>query len=57
VALAKATGSPEKSLMRMLSAKGNPQARNLFRIVHELQKVNGVRLEVRAISRTRAGSS
>jgi DNA-binding phage protein len=55
--LAKATGSPEKSLMRMLSAKGNPQARNLFRIVHELQKVNGVRLEVRSVSLKRAGSS
>lgn len=38
-----------KSLMRMLSPRGNPQARNLFRIIGCLQERAGVRLEVRAV--------
>jgi hypothetical protein len=37
-----------KSLMRMLSPTGNPQARNLFEIVAYLQKIEGTVLEVRA---------
>jgi hypothetical protein len=37
-----------KSLMRMLSASGNPQARNLFEMVAYLQKIEGTVLEVRA---------
>jgi DNA-binding phage protein len=36
-----------KSLMRMLSPRGNPQARNLFEIVAYLQQAEGVRFEVR----------
>lgn len=47
-ALSEATGIPEKSLMRMLSVKGNPQARNLCEIISCLQTLNHVRLEVRA---------
>ena len=47
--LASETGIPEKSLMRMLSAKGNPQASNLFRIIDALQRLNGLRLQVRAV--------
>ena len=47
-ALARATGLMEKSLMRMLSAKGNPQARNLFRIIHALQQLNKVKLAIKA---------
>ena len=35
-----------KVLMRMFSAKGNPQARNLFEIVAYLQKAEGTVLEV-----------
>ena len=35
-----------KVLMRMFSAKGNPQARNLFEIVAFLQKAEGTVLEV-----------
>ena len=35
-----------KVLMRMFSASGNPQAKNLFEIVAYLQKVEGTRLEV-----------
>ncbi len=48
-ALAQATGIMEKSLMRMLSVKGNPQAKNLFRIIYSLQQLNEVRLEIRAV--------
>jgi DNA-binding phage protein len=45
-----------KSLMRMLGPRGNPQARNLFRIVAYLQRAEGVRFEVqskRATSRAK----
>jgi len=48
-ALAQETGLMEKSLMRMLSAKGNPQARNLFLIIEALQRLNGLKLQVRAV--------
>lgn len=44
--LSQATGIPQKSLMRMLSAKGNPQARNLFEIIARLLELNDVVLEV-----------
>ena len=47
--LAQTTGIMEKSLMRMLSVKGNPQAKNLFKIIHALQQLNEVRLEIRAV--------
>ncbi len=48
VALAEALGKSPKSLMRMLSPAGSPQARNLFQIVADLQKSDGTVLEVRA---------
>lgn len=35
-----------KALMRMFSASGNPQARNLFEIVAYLQKLEGAVLKV-----------
>ena len=35
-----------KVLMRMFSATGNPQAKNLFEIIAYLQKLEGTRLEV-----------
>ncbi len=44
--LGEALGRSPKVLMRMLSAKGNPQAKNLFEIVAYLQKVEGTVLEV-----------
>jgi len=47
-ALGRALAKSPKSLMRMLSAEGNPQARNLFEMVAYLQKIEGTRLEVRA---------
>jgi len=39
-------GRSPKVLMRMFSAKGNPQAKNLFEIVAHLQKIEGTVLEV-----------
>lgn len=44
--LGEATGTPPKSLMRMLGPRGNPQARNLFGIIGYLQKQAGVQLHV-----------
>src|ERR1700688_4870406 len=41
-----ATGTPAKSLIRMLGPRGNPQARNLFSIIGYLQKQAGVELHV-----------
>jgi DNA-binding phage protein len=46
-ALARATGTPEKSLMRMFGPRGNPQASNLFAVLDHLQKQGGFHLEVR----------
>ncbi len=37
-----------KSLMRMLSPKGNPQARNLFDMISLLQKIEGMKLEIQS---------
>jgi hypothetical protein len=39
-------GRSPKVLMRMFSASGNPQAKNLFEIVAYLQKIEGTKLEV-----------
>ena len=47
-ALAKATGIPPKSLMRMFGPGGNPTAANLSDVIRVLQKKTGVHLEVRA---------
>jgi len=44
--LAQVTHKSPKSLMRMLSHRGNPQARNLFSIVAYLQEKYGFRLKV-----------
>jgi hypothetical protein len=48
VALGEALSKSPKSLMRMLSPEGNPQARNLLEMVAYLQKVEGAIFEVRA---------
>ena len=45
--LGKATGTPPKSLMRMLGPRGNPQAQNLFAVLSHLQKQGRLKLEVR----------
>lgn len=47
-ALAKATGIPSKSLMRMFGPNGNPTAANLSEVIRVLQKKTRVHLEVRA---------
>ncbi len=49
-ALAKATGTPPKSLMRMLGPGGNPTATDLFSVIGALQKKTRVYLEVRAVA-------
>jgi DNA-binding phage protein len=46
VKLGEEPGRSPKVLMRMFSAKGNPQAKNLFEIVAYLQKAEGTVLEV-----------
>ena len=47
-ALAAATGTPAKSLMRMFGTRGNPRATKLFGVIRHLQQASGVTLEVRA---------
>lgn len=44
--LGAATGTSAKSLMRMFGPKGNPQARNLFAVLRQLQEQAGVKLQV-----------
>jgi DNA-binding phage protein len=46
--LAEATHKSPKSLMRMLSAAGNPRADNLFSVIAHLQKNEGIELDVRS---------
>lgn len=40
------TGASPKSLMRMFGPRGNPQARNLFAVLGQLQKQAGLSLHV-----------
>jgi DNA-binding phage protein len=47
-ALARETGTPSKSLMRMLGPTGNPTANKLFAVIHALQKNEGIALTVSA---------
>ena len=48
--LARSVHTPAPSLMRMFSPKGNPSAKNLFGVIAELQKQEGINfaLKVRA---------
>ena len=43
------TNRSPKSLMRMFGPAGNPQARNLFEVIGQIQRHEGVQLEVRAV--------
>ena len=43
------TGKSPKSLMRMFGPTGNPQARNLLEVINQVQRYEGVRLEVTAV--------
>ena len=42
------TGSSPKSLIRMFGPRGNPQARNLFAVISQLQRHAGLTLRVTA---------
>jgi len=46
--LARETGTPAKSLMRMFGPNGDPRAENLFAVISRLQKASGVKLGVAA---------
>lgn len=46
--LAEETGTPSKSLMRMLGPTGNPTATNLFAVLSKVQQASGVHLNVAA---------
>ena len=46
--LAKALEKSRKSLMRMFGPKGNPQASNIFAVIHYLQEKEGMQLVVKA---------
>ena len=43
------TAKSPKSLMRMFSPNGNPQARNLFKIIGYLQKREGLHLKIHTV--------
>ena len=45
--LAKSTGKNSKSLMRMLGPEGNPTAENLFNIITQLRKQEGLEFDIR----------
>lgn len=38
------TQIPAKSLIRMFGPNGNPQAQNLFDVIHQLQRAEGVQV-------------
>lgn len=44
--LAAQTGTPAKSLMRMLGPNGNPTAANLFAVLRTVQQAEGLQLTV-----------
>ena len=44
--LSRLTGRPAKSLMRMLGPRGNPQARNMFEVIGQLQRIEGLHFEL-----------
>ena len=50
-ALARATRTPSKSLMRQFGPSGNPQARNLFAVLGCLQRQAGLRFELHPAKR------
>ncbi|HEY9057092.1 MAG TPA: hypothetical protein VIN77_08070 [Aurantimonas sp.] len=46
------TGKNPKSLMRMLGPNGNPTANNLFKIITQLGRAEGVTIQAR-VTKTR----
>ena len=47
------TNHPPKSLMRMLGPSGNPQAKNLFKILSALQEKARVQFRLKGVSNRR----
>jgi len=47
--LSRRTGTPEKSLVRMFGANGNPTATNLFAVLSHLQRHSGIQFQVEAL--------
>ena len=47
--LARAVDTPAPSLMRMFGPKGNPSAKNLFGVMAQLQKNEGISFALRPI--------
>ncbi len=47
--LGERTAKSSKSLMHMLGPKGNPQARNLFKIIGHLREREGLHLRVHTV--------
>lgn len=47
--LSRRTGTPEKSLVRMFGANGNPTAANLFAVLTHLQRRSGITFHVEAV--------
>ncbi len=48
------TNKSPKSLMRMLSPKGNPKADNMFAVIASLQEQEGARFSVRVENKTKS---
>ncbi len=44
--LSEMTHTPAKSLMRMFGPNGNPQARNLFEVIAQLQRAEGLQFQL-----------
>ena len=44
--LSRRTQRPAKSLMRMFGPRGNPHARNLFEVIDQLQRAEGLQFEL-----------
>ncbi|MBN9042216.1 MAG: transcriptional regulator [Rhizobiales bacterium 62-47] len=53
--LARTTGTPPKSLMRMFGPRGNPSARNLSAVLKHLQQNAGFDLQVTPVRRNAKG--
>ena len=45
--LSRVFNKSSKSLMHMFGPQGNPQASNLFAVIHYLQEREGIRLEIK----------
>jgi hypothetical protein len=50
--LARTVRTPAPSLMRMFGPKGNPSASNLFGVIAELQKQEGINFAIRTTRRS-----